>query len=374
MDKAVSQSTSLLNCSTEIQAELRTLMTARTAQATAYGLHFSNLWKHASDCIADGKLLRPRLLLATYDALTSDPGKPDVFRDSAVRVAASVEMLHYSFLLHDDVIDRDLFRRGRLNLIGQILNDLDPAKLQAALNAPLTLDSNELHWAHTNAILMGDLMLSATHQVFAREDLPTDVRLRLLDLLDHTVTESVAGEQLDVGLSKGLVSSDLNAVLGMSRLKTATYTFELPLKAAAILAGTSSRVQDTIGEIGKHLGLAFQLQDDLLSTFGDANEHGKDPFSDLREGKETTLIAYARMSSDWPSIEPHFGRHDLSDEDCLHVRNLLAECGAEQFVRSLIEEQIRACFDLISSTERHFPSQLRQLFGQLVDSIVERRS
>ncbi len=375
MTSALTRSLEQLASTSAIEDELARVLELRKLQASAYGSHFSELWDLATQCVLGGKLLRPKLLIGAFDALTTAQGNGAVFRDSALRIAAAVELLHYAFLLHDDVIDGDLTRRGRPNLIGSLLREQDEAAYRAmSEGARFSGSTRDLHWARTGGILMGDLMLSAAHQVFARESLPEEMRLRLLDLLDHTITESVVGEHLDVGLSDGVISAELTTVLSMSRLKTATYTFELPLKAAAILAGTASRAEGAIGDIGRHLGVAFQLQDDLLSTFGDHREHGKDAFSDLREGKETAIISYARMTSAWPSIEPNFGNPEMSDRDARHIQRLLTECGAEPFIHSLIDDQLRACFTVMASPDSRIPAELAQLVSTLTASLDGRRT
>ncbi|QIM16534.1 polyprenyl synthetase family protein [Leucobacter insecticola] len=362
-----------------IETELQRQLAVYSQHSTAYGAHFAELWEITSECILGGKLIRPRLLIGAFDALANSQAEtPPVSRDAVIRIAAATELLHYSFLLHDDVIDGDLFRRGRPNLIGTLLQVRRPEPLCAS-DAVLAQDEageqrGPLHWARTSGILMGDLLLSATHQIFAREALPEEIRIRLLDILDHTITESVVGEHLDVGLSDGLVPADLDTVLNMSRLKTATYTFELPLRAALVLAGASARAEMVVGMVGRHLGIAFQLQDDLLSTFGDATEHGKDMFSDLREGKETVIIAYARMSEAWPSIEPYHGRANLTEEDGVFARKLLIECGAEGFIRSLIDEQIRTCIEFLAQPDHQLPVEVIRYIEDLVASLEERRS
>ena len=353
----------------EIEREVRSLLGSRSARASVYGEPFAQLWSLASRCILGGKLLRPALLMEAFDALR--PGNGGELRDSALRIAAGIELLHVAFLLHDDVIDGDLLRRGSPNLIGALLQERDSGAL-GALDRPR--DGKSLHWARSNGILIGDLMLAAAHQVFARETVAPEMRLRLLDLLDHAITESVAGEQWDVGLSDGVLPSDVSAVLETSRLKTATYSFELPLRAAAVLAGVGEPVEDALAAVGRQLGVAFQLQDDLLSAFGRSEEHGKDPFSDLREGKETVIVAYARMTSAWASIEPRFGAHDLSRDEGMLIRSLLSRCGAEDFVRSLIDERIRAALDVASSEEHVVPPAMTDVIVRLVDTLEGRRS
>lgn len=357
----------------EVQSEIVRLLDARSARTTGYGVHFTELWKLASQCVLGGKMLRPRLLLGAFDALTAGAVPEGTSRAVAVRIAAGIELLHYSFLLHDDVIDGDLMRRGRPNLIGTIVRERDPAAFPSH-GTRNEVTAGDMHWARTSGILLGDMLLAEVHQVFARVSLPEPMRSRLLDVLDHTVTESVAGEYLDVAMSDGVLSADLDTVLGMSRYKTATYTFELPLKAAAILAGATQGIEDAIGAVGKHLGVAFQLQDDLLSTFGDVTEHGKDAFSDLREGKETAIIAFARTTQAWARIEPTFGDPHLSEQDGQELRSLLVECGAERFIRSLVDEQFRTGLELLTSRASGIPTDLAAFIAQLAESMKERRS
>lgn len=350
----------------EIEQEIARVIGEVSKKADVYGTDFSALSTFVSESILGGKLLRPKLLMGAFDALEK---QSEAARHAALQIAVAVELLHFSFLLHDDVIDGDLMRRGRLNLIGMVVQQQNPEYLESG-----TVDAKHLHWAHTNGILMGNILLSMTHQMFARQNVPHETHIRLLDLLERTVTESVAGEYLDVGLSNGVVSSDLNTVLEMSRLKTATYTFELPLRAAAILAGLPPGLEKKIGEVGQHLGIVFQLQDDFLSTFGDALEHGKDIFSDLREGKETAIIAYARTTDAWPNIEVDFGRPDLNREKGEAIRSQLVSCGAEDFTRVLIEDQTTSCARLMESLNGCVPSELVELITRLLDSLKDRRS
>lgn len=346
---------------TAIEDELSGLIRKRASAATAYGPNFARLWTLAGQNVLGGKFVRPLLLMETYDALQQ--GRTG-HRETAISIAAAVELLHYAFLLHDDVIDGDLVRRGHPNLIGSLL----------AETGELPRPDGGLHWAQTGGILMGDMLLAGTHQAFARADLPHTLRLRLLDLLEHTINETVAGEQLDVGLGDGIVAPELKTILMMCGYKTATYTFELPLRAAAALAGADFAVETALATAGRHLGLAFQLQDDLLSTFGDPSRHGKDPFSDLREGKQTAIIAHARTTSAWPDIEPFFGRPELNGADAEHVRRQLSDCGAEKFVQTLIEDEMRAFNSLLNNTRSQIPPSVRTVLLDLAGQLEGRQS
>lgn len=324
---------------TRIEAVLRRRFAERTAAAEHYGAEFAALWHTAAEHALGGKLLRPRMLMDLLSALATTPlTEKDTAR--AIDVAAHVELLQFAFLLHDDVIDGDLTRRRRPNLIGSLVS-----------RRPDEAGDTALHWGRSSAILLGDLLLSTAVLGFARADVPAPRRERLLALLETTVFETVAGEHSDVALSDGIIAADLRTILATSASKTAAYSFVLPLRAAAILSGAPTAAEEQLSEIGGHLGLAYQLQDDLLSVFGDPDAHGKDPYSDLREGKETAIIAYARMTSHWPGIELRFGENDLSIDDAAEMRDRLRECGAEGFVRGLVEEQLAAVSTVLAEAE-----------------------
>lgn len=349
-----------------VQEQLRGFFDSRTAIARSYGPSFTRLWTLAERSVAGGKLVRPMLMLDMLDALSRpDDAFDGCHGETPIEIAAAIELLHVAFLMHDDVIDGDLTRRGCANLVGALLDETGAAgeRTQA-----------DLHWARTGGILMGDLLLTGVHQIFARARLPHERRLQLLDLLDHAVMESVAGEDLDVGLSAGVIEPELATILSMSSCKTAAYTFQLPLRIAAALAGAGADVDTAVSTAGRHLGLAFQLQDDLLSMFGDPRQHGKDPLSDLREGKQTAIISYARRTDAWPVIEAFFGRTDVTAADGAAVRDHLIDCGAKTFVEDLIDEQLSACRTMADGTAADLPAPARQVLLDLVARLDGRRS
>lgn len=327
--------------------ELDRFFSSKIRDAETRGIWLAQLWESAHRCARGGKLVRPRIFLSMVEALragTVSSSDPDALQDARVqetRIATALELLHYSFLLHDDVIDGDLVRRGEPNLIGVLAAaPSDPSFAGAPTAPPPDAQQRRLHWARSSAMLLGNLLLSEVHQIFASLETDEASRSRLLGLLDTAITDSVAGEQLDVGLCDGIIPSELGTILEMCRLKTGTYTFELPLRTAAVVAGAPAELEAVLARTGRLLGLAFQLQDDLLSVFGDPALHGKDAFSDIREGKETALVSYARRTSSWARIAPSLGREALDEADARSVAAELEACGARAFVEEAIEETL----------------------------------
>lgn len=351
-----------------VSAELGSFFTRKVRSARAHHPQFSALWELTAERMRGGKFVRPLVFLRTVETLSSNAESTAgrTLSPSLVQIAAAVELLHFSFLLHDDVIDGDMVRRGRPNLIGTIL--------EQHAESPSGDDVRALHWARSCAILMGDLLLAEVHQIFARAELEGHQRTRLLELLSQAITDSVVGELIDVGLSDGVISPELSTILEMCRLKTATYSFEFPLRLAATLTGASARVEESLARAGRHLGLAYQLHDDVLSIFGDPVQHGKDSFSDLREGKETVLIAYARMTSAWGAIEPHFGSPSLTEESGAAVRRVLSECGALSFVSSLIDDELRALDELLDHESAELPDAAQAALRALATELAARTS
>lgn len=175
---------------TRVEEALRQRFAERSSAAENYGEPFAALWRAAAAHAMGGKMIRPRLLLDAHRALSASGSEVD--QTAAIEIAAEVELLHYAFLLHDDVIDGDLVRRRQPNLIGTLAASTGRAR-----------EDSELHWARSSAILMGDLLLATSVLGFARARVSTAARLRLLDLIEHTIVETVAGSTSTSGWATG---------------------------------------------------------------------------------------------------------------------------------------------------------------------------
>ncbi|MCD4536455.1 polyprenyl synthetase family protein [Nocardioides sp. cx-169] len=278
------------------------------------------------DALSGGKRFRPRLVAAVHDALGGTA------RTAVAEVGAAVELLHTAFLVHDDVIDGDDLRRGRPSTPGRFRAE--------ALGHGATPQGAE-SYARAASVLVGDLALSHALRAVALCEVDAGTRASLLDLFDTALRVSATGELADVRLSLGVAEPTLAEVLAMEAHKTAAYSFELPMQAGAALAGAESGVVDGVGRVGRLLGVAYQLLDDLEGVFGDPEGTGKAPLGDLREGKRTPLIVHAQGSATWGRVSPYLGRADLGPADAARVRNALEEGGSRAFVEELARRHLR---------------------------------
>ena len=307
-------------------------------------LGFPTLRSRVREQVTGGKFLRPRLTHLAWRAFAGI--EQPLMRGEArnvpdpdcVRLAASFELLHAALLVHDDVVDRDPVRRGRPTVGELYRRDARDA------GAP----SNEAqHLGEAAAIIGGDLLLSGALQLATTCTADPQRRQAVSAVVFDAVTASAAGELDDVLLSMhrfGREHPAVQDILDMERLKTATYSFEAPLKAGALLAGACQEDADRLARAGSRLGVAYQVVDDILGTFGDPQITGKSTEADLREGKATVLTAHG--------MDNAVARQALADfaagtATVAHVKSALAGAGAESSAVDLATDLVTEAQDAL---------------------------
>lgn len=305
---------------------------ARSLRRTqAHPADYRRLWAAARNAASGGKRIRPRLVLAAHDAFAGSASQ------DAVALACAFELLHTAFLMHDDVIDHDFVRRGEPNVAGRFA--LDAALLGAS-------EGQAQDYGRASAILAGDLLLAAAHTIAASLEAPSATRRAVIDVLDDCVFAAAAGEHADVRHALGELPGE-HDIIAMIADKTACYSFSAPLRAGGLLGGADAETVARLGEIGRRMGIAFQLRDDVLGVYGDERVTGKSTLGDLREGKQTLLVAYARSHAAWIDVSPGFGRGDLDEAGARGIREAIERSGARARVEALISAELGAALRLI---------------------------
>ncbi len=310
--------------SSTADAVLGRLLDEGRGRAVATDPDHVRLWDALACATDGGKRFRPALLQSAHDALGGD------LSFAAVEVGAALELMHTAFVIHDDVIDGDLVRRGRPNVSGSF-------RARALADGADEADAD--NYGRTAGILAGDLALTTAVRTVATCGAPTDVVRRLLDLFDEALHTTAAGELADVRLTLDPAPASLAESVAMEANKTGAYSFALPLQAGAVLAGADDSTVLRLGEAGRLLGIAFQLEDDLIGVFGDSSVSGKSSTCDLRTRKQTPLLIHARATPEWEQIRLLLGR-DLDEDELAEVRGLLTASGSRRFVEELAQEQL----------------------------------
>lgn len=285
-----------------------------------------------------GKRLRPAFCAWGWIAVAGVPEDAEPL----VRAAASLDVLHVSALVHDDVMDASDTRRG-----------LPAAHRQfAGLHAARGLRGDADAFGRGGAILLGDLLLVWSQEMFRRSGLPAGAIAAAMPVMESVLTEVTTGQFLDI-LAQARPAldarTDPEAVLAQVRqvleFKTARYTVVRPLQIGAALAGGSAEVLAALGRYGSRVGRAFQLRDDILGVFGDAEVTGKPAGDDLREGKLTALLAHGlRLASETDAdlLAGLAGRATLTDAEVGQARAIIAGSGALDAVEAEIAEATAA--------------------------------
>ncbi len=286
-----------------------------------------------------GKRLRALLLCDVWRALESEPN-PD--REQAVvDLACALEVYQTSALVHDDIIDGSPRRRGR------------PAAHMALSRSAAGNDPSDRLPAGPDAcgtglgILLGDLLasLSTTMALQAAADLPQESAIgRAFQAMQTAV---VTGQILDMGMEEAPLDDPKrlrSQALHTMAWKTASYTTMAPLALGLLAAGTDLEGhKDLVRALSLDLGLAFQLEDDLLDVAGDDRHTGKPVGGDIREGKRTVLLADTLAMADpdqakevrWLYGSPTERRKDAQVN---MVRDLMRSCGAVEASRRRIAD------------------------------------
>lgn len=186
------------------------------------------------------------------------------------------ELAHASLLIHDDIIDQDVRRRG------------GPA-LHVALRHLSVRDTGRDHSGESQAILLGNFLAIWARELLLDSSWPQAQKLAALRVFERMMDSTHLGQMLDVALSEH-ASATRHDITRVQTLKTAIYSMEAPLQFGAALAGATPAMLSTISAIARPVGVAYQIQDDILGLFGNPRETGKAVGADLAEGKKTLLI------------------------------------------------------------------------------------
>jgi len=277
-----------------------------------------------------GKRLRPAFCVWGYRA---GGGTDD---NSIARAAASLELLHTFAIIHDDVMDRSPFRRG------------SPATYRQLATGAFRRGADR--FGVSAAILAGDLAMALAGELWWTAGFDGGALSDGARIYHAMRAEVIGGQYLDL-LAAARGHATPEETRRISVLKSGRYTVERPLLIGAALAAAPDDVRDALAAFGAPLGEAFQLHDDLIGAFGDPNVTGKDADGDLREGKQTLLVALARKAAtreQRATLDELLGAEDLTPVGAERLRAVLRDTGAVDEVRDTISSllaQARAVLD-----------------------------
>lgn len=282
--------------------------------------------------LGGGKRMRPAFAYWGYR------GAGGVDSEQVVACVSSLELLQASALIHDDLIDASDTRRGEPSLHRRF----------EAQHSAHGWSGGEREFGAAAAILLGDLCLAWSDELYCSSGMPVEAIMRARPLFDAMRTEVMAGQYLDV-LAQAARDTTIERASKVARYKSAKYTVERPLMIGAALAGAPRELIDAYSAYGLPLGEAFQLRDDVLGVFGDPARTGKPAGDDLREGKRTYLIAAAYETASPAQrelLDRWLGDPGLTAEAVAGLRDVITDTGAlartEERITRLAEQAAMA--------------------------------
>lgn len=327
------------------------------------GPELSDLAELAATFTGGGKRLRPAFCLWGYAAAAGLPSADEL--PALFRAAASLDLLHVSALVHDDVMDSSDTRRG----LPAVHRQLDARHRDAGWQGASD------RFGQAGAILLGDLLVMWSVQLLETAGLAPAALSRAQPLVQAMRTEVTCGQYLDVSMQHQ-PSDDPQRMLDQAQrvveYKTARYTVQRPVQLGAALGGADPGLLDTLRAYGSPLGRAFQFRDDLLGVFGDAATTGKPAGDDLREGKRTVLVAHAYAGSGPAAraeLDRLLGDPGLDDTGVARARELISESGAAELVEQMIASELERA---LAALQAPMTDQGRQALTRLAEQAAHR--
>lgn len=272
--------------------------------------------------LAGGKRIRGILLQVAYFGVGGKEQK------KILKVAVAIEFLHLFFLIHDDVIDHGNLRHGKETV----------HRFFAKKNSRKKDLTESAHFGDSVAIIVGDMLFAKANEIILKAGFGEKETIAALVHLQSVVETTIVGQSQDIGIENGN-DIDEDDIILMHENKTARYTFEGPLQLGAILAGLEDKkIQNIFKQYSRLVGVAFQLQDDMLGVFGKKNKTGKSTVSDIEEGKLSLMVFYAMTNAsveDRKILDGILGKKNLSQKEILCFKDILLKTGAKKYAQNL---------------------------------------
>jgi len=274
--------------------------------------------------------------------------------EAILPVSCGIELIHNFLLIQDDFIDRDKRRRGKVTLHREYSKKRDE------------------HFGLSMAAVAGDLSAFSGYELITDSDFPAVRVIASLSKLNGYLLRTGYGEVLDIEMYyKNAVSQDY---IGKIReLKTVYYTFVMPMVVGATLAGASDAILKLIEKYALPVGLAFQLQDDVLGVFGDPELTGKSNESDIREGINTLLYLKTKelaAGKDKEYLKRWYGARGLTTSRINKIRSIIGKSGSLDFSQRYAKELVETGKEVVSKITKD--KKLQEVLNSLADYMVER--
>lgn len=301
--------------------------------------------------IGAGKRIRPILINVGY-FLSGGKDKKAI-----LEACLCIEFIHNWFLIHDDIIDQDDFRRGKLSLHKLYENK-----------------TKDTHLGISLAITAGDINAALGCQVLTNSRFQEKFKNKALNIFYETIIQTLHGEMLELFIKQDGNKLKEKDILNVCKHKTAYYTFVNPLKIGAVLAGVDDRFLKQIERFALPMGIAFQIQDDILGLFASKKKIGKPIASDIEENQPNLLIfktlALANKK-DKQKFKKYLDRKKLNEKEIKEIRRIVKKSGAFDYCEDLAASLVKKAKSTLIKMK--IPQKEKEFLLSMADYIISRR-
>lgn len=284
----------------------------------------------------DGKRIRGVLVNLGYNLLNNN-------ENYAQDLAVAYEMFQTAILVHDDIIDNDEKRRG--------VDTIHYSNYKKYKE----YDESAKHLGESIAICMGNYGLYVANRIISEKYANEPNLSKVLLNFNDTVLTTIKGELIDVilpfkGKNNLLDSKSIEEnIMEIYRMKTAHYTIIGPLSTGLILAGAKNEYLKDIEKFGEKVGIAFQIQDDILGIY--SNEMGKVKGSDIKEYKQTILYSHIINTKYKDELLSIYGNSDLTEEAINKVQELFKISGSYEYATNKMNEMYNESLEILEKID-----------------------
>ena len=281
--------------------------------------------------LAGGKRLRPAVVILAADAVRKGSS------DDLIPAALALELTHNFTLIHDDIMDGDVARRG--------------------------VPTVHMVWDDPTAILAGDVLYAKAFEFICLSEASDAAKIRATKMLARPCAEICEGQSMDMAFEKRNDVSDLEYLEMVSKKTGVLYGASAAI--GGILAGATPVQADALYQFGLNSGVAFQIQDDLIDLLASSEASGKDQASDIREGKQTLIAIRAREKG--IDLAPY--RKNLSAPELDGLIGRLRDAGIIDEIRATALERAAVAKEALSVLP---DSEEKKLLADIADFFIDR--
>jgi len=308
--------------------------------------------------LSGGKRIRPLLTIATYNAFCDDQ------EEKIINPSIGVEFLHNASLIHDDIIDKDDFRRGSPAFHYRFQNYHETYKLKKM---------EKIDFANSIGIIGGDSAFFLGLEAYLYNDFKEDLNLAAIEYYENAFIDIANGVLIEIDMvnQKKISISDY---IDMISLKTGAL-IEKSMLIGANYARLDEKYKKFLSIYAINLGIIFQMIDDILGTFGDEKVTGKPTDGDIREGKKTCLLIHALANLNQQNtdrLQKVLEKQNMTEKDVEEIKSLFIKADAANTCKKLATKYYNEAKEALNNLKHLMNDSEYELFGDLLDFVLNR--